>query len=166
MPSALQLGPFVWPLQLVVVALAVGALFLTGSRLAGAPSPFVSSLLCRTVIVGVIFARLVFVWQFRQAYLDSPFDILDVRDSGWSAEGGLVAAWIYALAATRGVRSAARRPVVRAMAAASATWTLVALLLDLVPSPQEPLSSIAVTTADGGAFSLAAFKGRPTVLNL
>ena len=166
MPSALQLGPFAWPIQLVIIACAVGVLLLVGSWAAGSSSAVVSRLLWRTVLVAMVFSRLAFVWQFRHAYLEAPLDILDVRDGGWSPEGGLVAGWFYALAVTRGVRSAARKSVVLAMLAASATWTVGALLVAVAPGTRAPLSDIAIANADGSTFSLAMFKGRPTVVNL
>ena len=47
--------------------------------------------------VGVVVARLAFVWEFRSAYLASPLDMLDIRDGGWSATAGFVGAWLFAL---------------------------------------------------------------------
>ena len=51
----------------------------------------------RTPFVGLVAARLAFVWEFRSAYLASPLDVLDNRDGGWSPTAGFVGAWLFAL---------------------------------------------------------------------
>ena len=57
----------------------------------------VETVLWTTLLVGLVVARLGFVWEFRSAYFGSPLEILDVRDGGWSPTAGFVGAWLFAL---------------------------------------------------------------------
>ncbi len=164
MTQSFQIGPLVlpWPLLLVFVTLTL-ALYV-GKRAGKELGPDVESVLFRAAIAAVIAARLGFVWQFRDAYLKAPLDILDIRDGGWSAEAGVIVGWLYALAATR-VRTPLRRPIVIAMATASTVWLAGTLAMSIAPVSLARLPPQSLAAPDGTRFDLAAFEGRPTVVN-
>lgn len=56
-----------------------------------------SKILWRSLVIGFAVARLAFVYEFRAGYSQSPMEIFDIRDSGWNAQVGFIAAWIYML---------------------------------------------------------------------
>jgi len=164
MTQSLQIGPLAipWPLLLVFVTVAL-ALYL-GRRAGRKLGLEVEPVLFRAVVAAVIAARLGFVWQYRDAYLSAPLGILDIRDGGWSAEAGLIVGWLYALSASR-VRTELRKPVLTAMAAASAVWLAGTLALSMAPVSTASLPRQSLAAPDGTRFDLAAFAGRPTVVN-
>ena len=163
--QALQIGPLVLPLQLLLVFATVALALFIGTRAGTRLGLDVEPVLFRVGVAAVIAARLAFVWQFRDAYLKSPLDILDIRDGGWSAEAGFIVAWLYALSASRS-RLELRRPILMAMSAASVVWLAGTLAMAMAPVagaklPQQPLAAL-----DGSTVALSGFAGRPTVVNL
>jgi thiol-disulfide isomerase/thioredoxin len=153
-----------WPLLLTLAAIGVGWLF--GSSLGRAARVDTEPLLTRMLLVGVLAARLAFVWQWRAAYLDEPWTMLDIRDGGWEAAAGFVAAAAYGL--YRAQREAAlRRPALAAVLAAGLVWTVGTVFI-AARSPQAvPLPALSLPALDDGRpVALAGFAGKPTVINL
>lgn len=165
MNQSLQLGPLTLPfaLLLALAALAVG---MVAGRLLGRRAGIdVEPLLWRLLAVGAIAARLAFVAQFRDAYLQAPLDILDIRDGGWTPLAGLVAAGIYAIAA--GLRRAPlRQPLAAALGAVALLWTLGTLVLDAGSTGVVRLPALQLQSLAGQAVALDASQGKPTVVNL
>jgi thiol-disulfide isomerase/thioredoxin len=164
MNASLQLGPLVMPygLLLIVAAIALG-LYLgkRAGRVVGVdPEPQAF----RVLMVAVVVARLAFVWQYKDAYLESPWGILDIRDGGWDAQVGVVAAGLYTLTVVRR-QAALRKPLLTTVAWATALWFVGSIGL-LVLRDDVRLPKLALQAMDGAPTSLASFEGKPTVVNL
>jgi thiol-disulfide isomerase/thioredoxin len=167
MTPAIRIGPLVIPSEFAVllVAAAVGLLAarLLNRQRSGANA--LSTALWRAMLVGLLVARLGFVWQYREHYLPDPIKILDLRDGGWAGLAGLAAAWGYVLfAAVR--RHAPRAALLGAVALASVVWVGGGRWLAPTPQAQPELAALAVQHIDGAPAALSAFHGKPTVINL
>lgn len=167
MTPAIRIGPLVFPTELAILIAAAAAGLLAARLLNRDPAQrqALSTVLWRALIIGLVVARLAFVWQYRQHYLPDPISMLDLRDGGWSGLLGLGAAWIYALLAlTR--RLAPRPALLGALALASVVWFGGGRWLAPSPQPQPELAALALAQPDGTPASLSAFHGKPTVINL
>ena len=107
MNSTLQLGPLVVQGAVLLVLVAAAVSGQVGKRFGGAMGAEVETVVWHSLLLGLLVARLAFVWQFRSAYLPAPLDMLDIRDGGWNAEAGFIGGWLYA------VGQIARRPLLK-----------------------------------------------------
>lgn len=167
MTPALRLGPLVIPTDfaLLIGAAAVGLLAARLLNRQRDQANDLSTALWRAMLVGLLVARLGFVWQYREHYLPDPIKMLDLRDGGWAGLAGLAAAWLYTLfAALR--RHAPRAPLLGALALASAVWFGGGRWLAPTPQAQPELAALAVQRIDGAPAALSVFHGKPTVINL
>jgi thiol-disulfide isomerase/thioredoxin len=164
-PHSLQIGPLSLPLSLLLVLAAVVFAHVLGQRLGRRHGVDLEPALWRVLLATVLGARLAFVWQYRSAYVDAPWSVLDIRDGGWDAQLGLVAGWLAALWLAR-TQPAQRKPLLTTLAAASALWIVGSIVLVLQTSRDQGLPALALVRADGTTQSLRAFEGRPTVVNL
>jgi len=167
MTPALRLGPLVIPTDFVLL-IAAAAVGLLAARLLNRQrdqANDLSTALWRAMLVGLLVARLGFIWQYREHYLPDPIKILDLRDGGWAGLAGLAAAWVYVLFAV--VRChAPRAALLGAMALASLVWFGGGRWLAPTPQAQPELADLAVQRIDGAPAALSAFHGKPTVINL
>ena len=97
MNNALVLGPFVLSYSLLLAFAAVAATLVVGNRIGAKAGIAVEPVVWKTLLIGLLVARLAFVWEFRSAYWASPLDMLDIRDGGWRPTAGFVGAWLFAL---------------------------------------------------------------------
>jgi thiol-disulfide isomerase/thioredoxin len=167
MTPAIRIGPLVIPSEFAVllVAAAVGLLAARLLNRQRSEANALSTALWRAMLVGLLVARLGFVWQYREHYLPDPIKILDLRDGGWAGLAGLAAAWGYVLfAAVR--RHAPRAALLGAVALASVVWVGGGRWLAPTPQAQPELAALAVQHIDGAPAALSAFHGKPTVINL
>jgi thiol-disulfide isomerase/thioredoxin len=125
----------------------------------------VHAILVRMAWVGTLAARAGFVASWWSAYAAHPWSILDLRDGGWNAEWGAVAAAFVALAACR-AQPALRRPIVLASLAAMLVWVAGTVSLAMRQPPGPALPDITLAARDGTAHALQSFAGKPVVLNL
>lgn len=165
MSQALQVGPLVVPLSLLVMLAAVAAAILVGKRVGQRSGFDIEARVWQTLIAGLVAARLVFVWQYRSEYLVDPLDILDVRDGGWNSWGGFAGAWLYVLGLQLWRRALAR-PLYAALATATVIWLAGTLALTAHLDAGPKLPELALGRLEGGQANLAAFAGKPTVVNL
>ncbi len=165
MNQSLQLGPLTLPfaLLLALAALAIG--MVAGRHLGRRAGIDVEPPLWRLLAVGAIAARLAFVAQFQDAYLQAPLDILDIRDGGWTPLAGLVAAGIYAIAASLR-RAPLRQPLAVALGTVALVWTLGTLLLDATSNDVARLPALQLQSLAGQTVALTDFQGQPTVVNV
>lgn len=165
MNNAVVVGPFVLPYGLLLVFAAVASSLYVGNRSGRRAGIEVEAVLWRTVLVGLVVARLAFVWEFHTAYLASPLDILDLRDGGWTATAGFVGAWLFALSQHRRM-PALRKPLQAALITGSAIWLAGTIALSVRPDSGQELPALGFASLEGRTVQLAEFKGKPTVVNL
>jgi thiol-disulfide isomerase/thioredoxin len=118
----------------------------------------------RMLLVAVVVARLAYVFQYRVGYLQDWQSFFNLRDGGWDAEAGIVAAWLYAVIALKG-RHAARTPLIAALSVVSVVWGVGSVALAMM-EPDRPLSTVSVATAGGTSAALSDFRGKPVLVNL
>lgn len=165
MNGTLALGPLTFSYGLLL-AIAGGLLGSWAGRLAGRAGGIdIEPLLFRILLAGLVAARLAFVVQFRDGYLQEPLSILDIRDGGWSPLAGAAVAAVYAVVAAMR-RAGWRKPLAAALGTAGAVWLLGALSLSMMPSQDGALPALAVQSLEGDPVPLASFQGKPTVVNL
>lgn len=165
MSPAIRLGPLVFPTELAVLIVA-GLVGLLAARLFGGKrAPEISTVLWRALLLGLVAARLGFLWQTRDHIMRDPIQALDLRDGGWAGMAGLAAAGAYVAYAA--LRAHAPRPaLLGALTLAAATWLMGSHLLAPTPQAQPALAAVALQALDGQPATLAAFQGKPTVVNL
>jgi thiol-disulfide isomerase/thioredoxin len=165
MSQAIQLGPLSFPMTLLLLLFGIGLAWGVGKWLARKGGIDVEPALFRALLIGVVCARLAFVWQYRVAYLSEPLTILDIRDGGWEAQAGFIGAWLYAVSFTR-TRKPMRSPMLAAMAAASVAWMVGSIALAMNVKEDLALPGTRLPAFEGGTASLLDFSGKPTVVNL
>lgn len=165
MNFTLQLGPMVLAGEVLtqIVAVAIGMILATylGSKI----TPQLEKLIWKTVIIGFISSRLMFVARYNAAYLADPLEILDIRDGGWNAPFGYFAAWAYGVWKIK-TEPKMRRAVLSGLTAATFIWILSLVLTSLGDSEAVRLKSAPLYSLDGDKTALEAFQGKPTVINL
>lgn len=163
--GALRLGPLLLPLELLLLMASIAASLVVGRRLAQPLNVALEGLLWRTLLVGALAARLAFIFEYRSLYFASPLAMLDVRDGGWNAGVGLAAAWLYALHRSRSDPRSAR-PLRWALVTGTTLFVLGSALLAVRPDSGQRLPELQLTTIEGRPVELAAFAGKPLVINL
>jgi thiol-disulfide isomerase/thioredoxin len=122
--------------------------------------------LLRLLLLGLIAARLGFVWEWRAAYFHAPLSILDIRDGGWEPVAGFAAACLYGLTLVRR-QPVMRKPIMAATLAMLVGWTAGAVAIaTLTIGSREPMPALSLPGRDGRSVALAGFIGKPTVINL
>ena len=165
MSPALRLGPLVFPIELALLVATAAVGLLAGRLLAGTRAEDAGRVLWRCLLLGLLGARLDFVWQYRDHFLQDPLKILDLRDGGWTGLAGLAAALLYGAYAVLRHR-APRRALLVAMALSTAVWLGGGRLLAPSTQTQPQLAGLSLQQLDGAPAALAAFHGKPTVVNL
>lgn len=165
MTQTLTLGPLVLSLPLLMGAAAFLLASYVGRRVGREHAAEVERHILRTLLAGLVAARLAFVLQFHDAYLKAPLSIIDIRDGGWHAALGLGAALAYAgVVLVR--RGALRKPLLAALGTAGAVWLVTTVVLSAGGTEDVRMPQLALPATDGSTVRLDAFDGRPTVVNL
>ncbi len=163
--DALILGPLALPYALLLLYVVVATSMLVGARCSRKTGVTVEPVLWKTLLVGLVVARCAFVWEFRAAYMASPLSMLDIRDGGWNATAGFIAAWLFALS-LYGRHPALRWPMQAALLTGSMVWLIGSITLSLRPDTGQEMPALGFASLEGQTVQLAEFKGRPTVVNL
>jgi len=168
--NALILGPFALPYSLLLLFAVIAASLYMGNRSGrkSTAAAAVEPMLWKTLIVGLLVARLAFVWEFRLAYMASPWSLFDIRDGGWNATAGFIGAWLFALS-LYGRHACLRRPMQSALLTGSLIWLVGTITLSLQPGTGQqdmPALEFAALGEPASTVQLASFKGKPTVVNL
>ena len=122
--------------------------------------------LWRTVLVGLLAARLAYVWQWHEAYLRDPLGMLDVRDGGWDIAIGAAAAFVYASTLVRR-RPQAKRPLMAAGIVAATIGVIGTVVLAFWPGQQTlRIPVLELQALDGRSVALRQFPDGPMVVNL
>ncbi|WP_227496454.1 TlpA disulfide reductase family protein [Massilia litorea] len=121
--------------------------------------------LWRMTVWGFVAARAAFVFKHFDTYLAAPLSMLDIRDGGFVAFAGLLAACAAGFEQLRR-QPALRRPLLGAALAGILVWAGTGLAIQASQPASSPLPELAFRRLDGSAVRLAEFKGKPVVLNL
>ncbi len=165
MNGALQIGPLALPYTLLLSLCAFVLAWFVGVRSAQRRGVEIEPLLVRMLLVGLVAARLAFVWQWRGPYLTHPWSILDPRDGGWALEEGLAAAALYGFYKARS-EPRLRRPVFAVLLTAGAVYAAGTIALLAAPHSPGSLPALVLAAPDGRPVNLTAFGGKPLVVNL
>lgn len=152
---------------LLLVALIVA---LTAGAVAGRRrGVVVSDALFGMALAGAMTARAVFVLRYAGEYGADPLAIIDIRDGGFDAVGGLTGIAAYA-GWTFWLRPALRPPLTAALLAGGLTWGLTGGLLSLIEQQASAPPTAELATLEGRPTDLASLQqahgNRPMVVNL
>jgi thiol-disulfide isomerase/thioredoxin len=163
--DAIQLGPLVLPLRvlgpLAALGVANAAAWFWQRRRGIDAGPA----LWRMTLWGFVAARAVFVLKHLDTYLEAPLSMLDIRDGGFVAFAGLLAAGAVGFEQLR--RDAGlRRPLLASALAGILVWAGVNLAIQASQPASTPLPDLALQRLEGGTLRLAELRGKPVVLNM
>jgi thiol-disulfide isomerase/thioredoxin len=160
-----NLGPFAFPISLLLLFVAM-LLSLAVAKWAGrARAVDVEPQIWKVLMVGVLGARVAFIAAYFDMYKSAPLSILDIRDGGFIAPAGILAAFAmttwFAMRKREGCK-----PLILSVLAGVSVWVLgvVATLL-FYPGPAE-MPQIALTRLDDSTVQLKSLLGKPVVVNL
>lgn len=163
----ITIGPLSIPVPALLLIAAVALAVVAGNRAArksGHPAGMENAVY-GVLLVGLVVARLVFVLQHGDAYLQSPWSMIDIRDGGWSASAGWLAAGLAAV--VWAVRHPSRRKgAAWALGSAGAVWLAGALIAGVPGAGGPPLPDFDTVSVQGEARNLADYGGQPVVVNL
>jgi thiol-disulfide isomerase/thioredoxin len=162
---AISLGPLLLPLTLVLVFASAGSTLAVGRWLARDAHAHAETVLWHALLVGVVVARLAFVYEYRGLYLSSPLAILDIRDGGWEPAFGIAGGWLFVLRHERKT-PALRKPLRGALAAGTALFVIGMAVLSITAPTGQKMPELAFTSLDGRTVRLNDFSGKPIVVNL
>ena len=165
MSHAIQLGPLLLPFTVLLVFASAGATLVLGRWMARDARAEVETALWGALLVGVLVARLAFVYEYRTLYLAAPLGILDIRDGGWDPAFGLAGAWLFILWRERGMPGL-RKPLRGALVAGTAIFVIGTAALSMRPTSGQSMPELAFSSLDDKTVQLSEFKGKPTVVNL
>jgi thiol-disulfide isomerase/thioredoxin len=163
--DAINLGPMVLPLRVLAplgalcVANIAAWIWQRRRGIDAAPA------LWWMTVWGFAAARAAFVLKHQDTYLAAPLTLLDIRDGGFIAYAGLLAACAVGFEYARR-RPPLRRPLATAALAGMLTWAGAGFAIHALQPPNPPLPALALQRLGGGTLDLASLKGRPVVLNL
>jgi thiol-disulfide isomerase/thioredoxin len=166
---SISLGPVALPVLPLVLLLAVWSAAALARRMAPKELGLqTDNMVWSAAGLGLIAARLTHVLRYADAYLATPWALVDVRDGGWFAPAGWAVAALWLL--WRGWR----QPVIRralgfAALCASVIWSAGLAMVWLADSkPGQQVPDVALTELNStrtlGLPQLIA--GKPTVVNL
>jgi thiol-disulfide isomerase/thioredoxin len=163
--DAINLGPLVLPLRVLAPLGALGVANLaawTWQRRRGVDA---GPALWWMSLWGFAAARAAFVLKHLDTYLAAPLTLFDIRDGGFVAYAGMLAACAVGFEHARRL-PALRRPLATAALAGMLAWAGAGFAIHALQPPNPPLPALALQRLGGGTFELASLKGRPVVLNL
>ncbi len=158
-------GPF--PMMAVIALLAAAVAWIFARALvpaAGGLRSRTGAVVLDAFLLGLLAARLVHVVLHARDYLSQPLSIIRLGDGGWSIWAGVIVAAAYALWRTR--TQVPRKPVLLGLAAGAALWAVGGISLFALQRSSIPLPDAVLVDSEGREAPLAAYKGKPTVINL
>ncbi|WXL24759.1 TlpA disulfide reductase family protein [Ectopseudomonas mendocina] len=160
----LNVGPFPVPVSHLIIGLSFGLSLLVGWRLGRRDQLNPENYIFFLLFVGLITARLAFVAVYFEHFADQPWRVIDIRDGGFIAWVGVLAALLLAaVLAWRKVRL--RRSLGAAVGAGLLSWALMSYVLFALTGATR-LPEFGLRDVQGQAVSLQDYVGKPLVINL
>lgn len=123
------------------------------------------SVVWKTILGGLVAARITFVLQNAPEYAAEPLSILAVSDGGFSDTAGVLVAFMLGAHLTARTNTP-RRPVFAAVLSAGVVWIGGAIaMLDFGP-PNTPVPLVELRRLDGTPVQLRTLTDKPMVVNL
>ena len=121
--------------------------------------------LWKTILGGLVAARLTFVLQNAPDYAAAPLSIFDIGDGGFSDTAGILAAFVLGAHLTARTNTP-RRPVLAAILTGAVVWIGGTIAtLDFGP-PSTPVPLVELRRLDGTPVQLRTLTNKPLVVNL
>jgi len=160
-----RLGPLVLSGPRFGVAIAIVALLVVAEVLNRRGRHGVAPVAWNAVVIGLVAARLGYVALHLGSYLQAPLSVLYVWQGGFQLVIGAVAGTAYAVIALH-ARPALLAGALLAGAAGVAVWGGWELAAGPPPAPKASLMTAQLVGLDGAHSDVAAFVGKPLVVNL
>jgi thiol-disulfide isomerase/thioredoxin len=158
----LSIGPLALAHVLLLAALGLAVLVGWWVARRGGQNP--ESVLFNLLLLGLLVARLAFVGHYWAQYRDDLWQALDIRDGGFLAWPGVLAAVLAALLwAWR--QPALRRSLGFGLGSGLLFWLLASMALNAYEQGTR-LPALSLRNAAGASVNLADYRGRPLVINL
>ena len=163
--GAVNIGPLSLSVELLSVFAAVLLSIVVGNRAGRARGVSVEPTLWIVIFVALLAARTAFVVRYLDLYSSMPLSIPDIRDGGFLAPVGVLAALAtVALLAWR--QREKRGPLIAAVLAGVGVWALAALITIVLPNRSIQIPQLALTGLDGRSVQLETLVGKPLVVNM
>lgn len=160
-----QIGPLALPMTALLFLGATALGLFAGKRIGARSGIDAEAAVLGLLLVGLVASRAGFVWEWREAYLRHPLDILDIRDGGYEPVVGMVAACLYALLRVQRRREL-RNPLAGAALTTLVAWAGGMLAIGTFSANAITLPPLRLHAVDGREVGLSAFAGKPAVVNL
>lgn len=158
-------GPFAFATQHLIFLFSCALALAIGWWLGRRHEIGVADVVFRIIAVALISARLIFVIIYYDSYLSAPWQILNVRDGGFSITAGFIAGIAWGLYELRRYPSA-RRAITMASLSGVVTGVLLSFLLhNQVQQTEFPQASLYNLQQESVNLSQD-FAGQPVVINL
>lgn len=165
---SIAFGPLAFPVAPLILLCTLAAATIVARRLTSSGDPArAESAVWTAAALGVATARAGHVLSHAEAYLASPWAMIDLRDGGWLAPAGFVAAAAW-LAWWAWASPALRRRLGAAALTAMAVWTLGTLAVVVAGAPKALPAELVLTEHPSGRVVRLpeALAGGPAVVNL
>lgn len=160
----LNIGPLALAMQHVLIIGSLLLASLTGWRVGRRQGLNPEKQLFGLLITALLAARVAFVAVYFQHYRDQLWGIVDIRDGGFIAEAGLLAALL--MGAWKLYKNPPlRKPLGIAMMVGLFAWGAGNLVLHW-QERESRLPDLALVELDGKPVNLQAYRGKPLVINL
>lgn len=163
---SVSVGPWVFAVGVLALVLGVVAAFAVAAFLKRRGGADIEPALWGLLLLSLLLARAAWVVRWWPAYRLSPWDMLDIRDGGFSMLAGALAltaatlCWMWR-------RPSLRRALPISVASGMAAWALVGLVAwQLREASRVPLPDLLLRRLDGSPTTLAEYRGQPMVINL
>jgi len=160
----LDLGPLALSLSHVLLLASLLLASLTGWRLGRRAGRNPEGVLFLLLLIALLVARIAFVAGYFDEYAQAPWQMLDVRDGGFLAWPGLLAALLVAAVLAWRDRPL-RKPLLGALAVGVLLWGGGHLVLRSLEQGTR-LPELALQDLDGRPVALHDHLGKPLVINL